>query len=39
MAMRENPVKRQLAAGRRLVGTMVFEFATLGITGLRTVQI
>jgi hypothetical protein len=30
---------RTLAAGRRLVGTMVFEFATPGITGLRTVQI
>ena len=29
--MRENPVKRQLAAGRRLVGTMVFEFVTPGI--------
>jgi hypothetical protein len=30
---------RQLAAGRRLVGTMAFEFATPGITGLRTAQI
>jgi hypothetical protein len=37
--MRENPVKRQLAAGRRLVGTKVFAFATPGIAGLRTAQI
>jgi hypothetical protein len=37
--MRENPVKRQLAARRRLVGTMVFEFVTPGITGLRIVEI
>jgi hypothetical protein len=29
-AMREKTVKRQLAAGKQLVGTMVFEFATPG---------
>src|SRR5439155_4892018 len=33
-AMRENPVKRKLAAGGVALGTMVFEFATTGIARL-----
>jgi 2-keto-3-deoxy-L-rhamnonate aldolase RhmA len=32
--MRENPVKRKLAAGGVALGTMVFEFATTGIARL-----
>src|SRR5215213_7022786 len=30
-AMRENRVKRALAAGERCLGTMIFEFPTTGI--------